>query len=95
MPETAARFVHDPEAETSEPFTVDFLPEAKSLKPLGGISVSQQTEELEQLKALSESARVVMAGAGTTATESASGAAAPVDKLAAWLLQQADLTDVG
>ena len=95
MPETAARFVHDPGAEGSEPFTVDFLPEPKLLKPLGGISASQQTEELEQLKALCESARVAMAGAGTTAKESASGTADPADKLAAWLLQQADLTDVG
>jgi hypothetical protein len=95
MSETAARFEHDPGAAASELFTVGFLPEPKVLKPMGGISASQQTEELEQLKTLCESARVAMAGAGTTAKESASGTADPADKLAAWLLQRADLADVG
>jgi hypothetical protein len=95
VPESAARFVHDPTAG-SDHMVVDFLPESGPSKPLGGISAAQQGEELRQLKALCDGAGSAVsadrdaAGAGPPA-----GGVEPVDKLAAWLLQQADLSDVG
>jgi hypothetical protein len=102
MPETAARFVHDPAAGSaaSDRLTIGSLPADDPTRPVGGISVRQQLEELQQLAALG-------AGPGTVAVERAEVAtgapvgttavdapADPVDKLAAWLLNQADLSDV-
>lgn len=96
LPASAARFVHDPAEEPGRRLVIDFVPEDKPRKPLGGFSAAQQAEELRQLAALGDSA----SARGAT-TPDASGTAPPpaatdpVDKLAAWLLQQADLSDGG
>ncbi|MGD8698826.1 MAG: hypothetical protein PVJ43_06020 [Gemmatimonadales bacterium] len=97
VPETAARFVHDPTAGEGpwDRLEVAYVPEEMPKKPVGGISVRQQIDELEQLKALS-----LCAGGSDAAADREEPAAEqmisdhPVDKLAAWLLSQADLSDL-
>jgi hypothetical protein len=72
--------------------TVGFLPEKEPRGSIGGVSGAQQAEELRQLKALtrkSEAPAPAAAGSGMPV------AAGPADKLAAWLLSQADLSDLG
>lgn len=94
MPSGAARFVHDPLAGMAawERMTLLEVPAERPRKPVDGISAWQQTEEVEQLEALAR-----RPGAGV---ETEAGAAAatvrenPVDKLAAWLLSQADLKNL-
>ncbi|NNG17960.1 MAG: hypothetical protein HKM89_15900 [Gemmatimonadales bacterium] len=101
MPETAARFVHDPGAGTapSERLTIGSVP-SDPTRPVGGVSVRQQLEELRQLTALGAGPGAVAAGRGESTAGAPTGVAPadapadPVDKLAAWLLNQADLTDV-
>jgi len=94
LPESAARFLHDPAGPTlADRLTVGHLPDAEPRKSLSGISAGQQAEDLRQLTALSQ---VVTGAPATTAPASAAAAAAdPAGKLAAWLLDQADLTNVG
>jgi hypothetical protein len=95
VPESAARFVHDPGAgaDAGARLTVSSIPEDRRRKPVGGVSVSQQSEELLQLKSLAgqigitQTAEPVVAGAAASSD--------PVDKLAAWLLSQADLKNIG
>lgn len=97
VPESAAKFVHDPSAGrgTGERLSIQSLPEDRRRKPIGGVSVAQQSEELLQLKVLAgQPVATAPAGASESAA-SVSGAADPVDKLAAWLLSQADLKDLG
>lgn len=94
MPPGAARFVHDPlgGAAPWERLTLLEVPAGKPKKPVGGISVWQQVEELAQLEALAR-----RPGAGDVAEDAAAAAAvteSPVDKLAAWLLSQADLKNL-
>jgi hypothetical protein len=93
MPEPAARFAHDPSAgrKPADRLTVDHTPDEKSLRSVGGTSVFQQLEELKQLELLATATTALAAPAALAA---AAAAAAPADKLAAWLLQQADLNDV-
>jgi hypothetical protein len=97
VPDSAARFVHDPAvgAALYDRITIHHAPKERPLKPLGGISATQQVEELEQLTALG--ARAVSAPALPSAEpESAPapvGPAGPADRLAAWLISQADLSD--
>jgi len=93
VPGSVARFVHDPAAGESigARIRIDFLPEEAPREPAGGLSPSQQAEELAQLKALAEEA-------GAPAEDAAEGHPAPfgddpADKLAAWLLAQADLPE--
>ncbi len=99
VPESAARFVHDPRAGKylGARLTLTHLPATEPKMSVGGQSGSQQAEELRQLRALADST----AGTGpVAATDSAAtpvtpaAPANPVDKLAAWLLSQADLSDV-
>ncbi len=99
VPESAARFVHDPRAGKylGARLTLTHLPATEPKMSVGGRSGSQQAEELRQLRALADST----AGTGpVAATDSAAtpvtpaAPANPVDKLAAWLLSQADLSDV-
>ena len=71
---------------------VTSLPETTPRKPVGGVSVSQQSEELMQLKSLAGQTAVKPAAEPVTAPAASSD---PVDKLAAWLLNQADLKDLG
>ncbi len=99
--ETAARFIHDPAAGAAswQRLTVDHVPDAPK-RPVGGTSVAQQTEELRQLAALAErptaaAAASLSAAPGAVPVAGAPDSASPADKLAAWLLRQADLTDLG
>ena len=97
VPESAARFVHDPAAGpgADDRLEVNHLPEELPKKALGGKSIRQQIDELEQLKVLaSYSGEPIVAvdGEGPIAERMVSDH--PVDQLAAWLLSQADLSDV-
>lgn len=95
VPQSAAQFVHDPGAGAlpSERIEIVNLPEDRRRKPVGGVSVKQQSEELLQLTSLAGQVRA----AGAAAEEPVAAVAAssdPVDKLAAWLLTQADLKNL-
>jgi hypothetical protein len=94
MPERAARFVHDPGAgpALAARLTVSEIPSPDHRKRTGAFTVAQQNEELGQLRALQSAATAVPAPTALTAESGPS--ADPVDKLAAWLLQQADLSGV-
>lgn len=91
VPESAARFVHDPKAgvEAVNRVKINYLPEGKRRKPLGGVSVAQQGEELRQLQALGKAPQAPAPEAEREALVN------PADKLAAWLLTRADLDDAG
>jgi len=94
LPAGAARFVHDPRkgANLWDRITVKSTP-AMPTEPLGGRSVFQQCEELAQLETLArepETVAVPVPVPGMTPAAPAS----PEDKLAAWLISQADLTDL-
>ncbi len=104
MPESAARFVHDPSAGSTpaDRITVDHMPDEKSVRPVSGTSVFQQLEELRQLDFLATAPPALAAPAAPAALAAPAGGSAappappaPADKLAAWLLQQADLPDAG
>jgi hypothetical protein len=94
LPEGAARFVHDPRRGENfwDRVTIDFMP-GEPKEAIGGRSIYQQAEELELLRALARKpepvAVPVPVGGG-----SPSAPATPEDKLAAWLISQADLTDL-
>jgi hypothetical protein len=90
LPKGCAEFVHDPEggAAVGDRLTVLSLPEEGPGKTLGRLSVFQQTEPLRQLEALKAQP------AATPLDVSGDGRADPVDKLAAWLLSEADLTGI-
>lgn len=95
VPESAARFVHDPAAgsETWQRLSLIHVPDKEPKQSLGGLSGFQQAQEVRQLVALAQQPAAVT----TVAREAAAGAAPlsdPVDKLAAWLLTQADLSQV-
>lgn len=99
LPDTAARFVHDPAAGMAiqDRLTIDFVPSDDPTRPVGGVSVRQQVEELRQLSALAQGPATVAAGIEPTAAAAVAPEVLPtdpVDKLAAWLLNQADLSDV-
>ena len=93
VPNSAAQFVHDPAAgsETWERLAVSHVPEKKPRQSVGGRSGFQQAEELKQLAALAS--RPAAGAAATADGERAPALSDPVDKLAAWLLTQADLSD--
>ncbi len=91
VPELAALFVHDPKGgpESIDRLKISYLPEDKRRKPLGGVSVAQQAEEMRQLKALGEAPKAA------AVTEEKEEPVNPADKLAAWLLTRVDLDDEG
>lgn len=109
VPEEAGSFLHQPAAGGAR-VEVRHIPEEEPKRGLGQISAFQQAEELGLLAALAASAAETGGGPGaatgaTTEATGASGPAAgtedapqkpaePVDKLAAWLLKQADLSDL-
>jgi hypothetical protein len=97
VPESAARFTHDPSAgpELLRRISVEHMPEDGPSKALGGLSVDQQRESLRQLAALAaQPAAPAPSGDGQAAAPAAPSAPVdPVDKLAAWLLSQADLSN--
>jgi hypothetical protein len=94
MPAGSARFVHDPAggASIGARLTITDIPPLDHRKRAGPFTVAQQREELEQLAALQAAATAAppIAAAAATTAESAD----PVDKLAAWLLRQTDLSGV-
>ena len=99
VPDGAARFVHDPAAGAHawERVTLESVPDRVPRKAIGGLSATQQAEELELLQSLATRP----AGAGPRAGEpaggpgAAPGAGEPADKLAAWILSRVDLSDLG
>lgn len=104
VPEDAARFVHDPAggADLADRLTIVHVPDTAPAKALGRISAYQQTEDLRQLAVLAAATVtpppvVVPAEPAATASPadaSATAAADPAGRLAAWLLQQAELPGV-
>ncbi len=107
VPGTAARFIHDPAAGASLPsrLRVDAWPDEPPRRPIGRASVFLQDEELAQLRSL-DGLRSAAAGASPVPAAGGGGvegagagagpepAAAPADRLAAWLLRQAELGDL-
>jgi hypothetical protein len=105
----AAHFLHEPATNGRAPLLeVRRMPEEEPRRALGSISAFQQTEELRHLVALASPAAAAAGAAAPSVTagvapgigEPAAGAqdgTAPMDpanKLAAWLLSQADLSDL-
>ncbi len=100
VPEGAARFVHDPTAgpEPWDRIELWQVPESEPTRPIGGVSVRQQLEDLKHLLALARKPVGAPAAEGEAAVAAAPAAPAegdPVDRLAAWLLSQADLSELG
>ncbi|MGD8727114.1 MAG: hypothetical protein PVH40_05685, partial [Gemmatimonadales bacterium] len=97
MPESTAQFAHDPSGgdTPAKRLTIVSLPEQPPRMSVGGLSGKQQAEELAQLQALAQQAAAPAAGGAAPAEAVAASAAPadPVDKLAAWLLTQADLSE--
>jgi hypothetical protein len=91
MPEGAARFVHDPTAGDGigARLSIDEMPPLDGRRRTGPFTAAQQEEEMSQLAAL----RAAAQAEPTVADASGSEPADPVDKLAAWLLHQADLSE--
>lgn len=98
VPSTAALFVHDPANGTTlaERLSVERLPEEEPQKALGTLSARQQAEDLHHLATLVE-LRTTAAARPAPGAPGAAPAATPdpVDHLAGWLLQQADLSGIG
>lgn len=97
LPEGCATFIHDPAAgkQVWERLSITSEPEREPKRSIGGISASQQAEDLRLLAVLSEKATAPVNIAAAAASESPKGAAAepavasdPVERLASWLLQQ-------
>ncbi|MFG1690606.1 hypothetical protein ACGF5M_00380 [Gemmatimonadota bacterium] len=88
LPEGAARFVHDPSKGSSlaARLQVDSVPEEEPTRPIGRLTAFQQAEELRHLRDL-----VPATGAEKEAAEPVVPATPP-DRLAAFLLHQADLS---
>ena len=96
----AASFLHDPAAgeRLSERLAVRELPAAEGLRPVGPITAFRQAEELRQLAALAEAAAAAPApleNGGGSAPAAGGIDEHPADRLAAWLLRQANLPDPG
>lgn len=91
VPEGAAAFAHDPAkgAWLADRLTVEFAPVEPPRQPIPGYTPFLQAEELRQLAALTAEAVRPAAAAGPTQAEEVT----PADKLAAWLLRQANLID--
>ncbi len=91
LPEGGARFVHDPAGGPSswQRLRVEHLPEPPRRR-LGARTAEQQAEDLRHLAALAE--RPPAAAAAPSGNGSGVD---PVDRLAGWLLQQADLSGLG
>lgn len=94
MPASAAQFIHDPAAGSGPAARLELIsvPERSPKNAVGGFSIRQQLDELEQLKALA-AGPAADAELEETAAPAAGPVATKVDKLAAWLLSQADLSD--
>jgi hypothetical protein len=83
-----ARFMHDP-AAGPDVLTIQHMPDIeKARAPVGGRSAAQQSEELRQLQAVATPREAAEAPAGDAVATN------PVDKLAAWLLTNANLKEL-
>jgi hypothetical protein len=96
VPESAVRFTHDPSAgpELWQRLSVHPARDAR-LSRIGGFSIAQQLDELRQLESLA-ARPAPPPSASTVAAPSVSmtATADSADRLAAWLLQQANLAAV-
>jgi hypothetical protein len=95
VPGGAVRFTHDPSAGTTPWQRLTLSPAADArLARVGGLTGAQQSEELRQLEALAAPPPAVTVTAPAAAA--ASGPETdPIDRLAAWLLQQAQIAPSG
>lgn len=98
VPEGAARFIHDPAGGDGvhERLEIWHAPTEAPKSPIGGLSARQQQEESRQLRALATAGPASDGAAPETAKPAMSATAteSPVDKLAAWLLNRADLDNL-
>jgi hypothetical protein len=93
VPETARLRTILPRRAVWERLTIAFVPSEPRL--VGGISAAQQTDELRQLILAERPASpAAVVGAPSGGADAAPGAD-PAGQLAAWLLAQADLGDLG
>jgi len=100
--EPAARFVHDPAAGATpaERLTVDSLPRIEDIRPTGG-ALGGMTEAWLRDGARHLASLAAAAGGSAQSADGAPAAGgatndepeAPIDKLAAWLVNQTDLSD--
>ena len=99
VPSEACLFVHLPEEGGERGrLTVQHMPETAPKKALGGISAFQQAEGIRQLTALAAGWGLTPVEPGTPAGDGATSPGAtgsPADRLAAWILRQADLSGLG
>ena len=93
VPESAARFVHDPGA--AERLTIESIPDRTPRKSIAGLSPAQQADELQLLRTLAARRAVAAGAAAAAAAGGAGNGGEPADKLAAWLLSQVNLADIG
>jgi len=94
LPEGAPRIVHEPSAGPGPgTLLVERLPESPPDRPIGRASVFRQAEDLRQLRALASPE--AGAAAPTGAAPGATAGLDPAGTLAAWLLGQADVSDLG
>ncbi len=93
VPDCAVQFVHDPAAGAAswERLQILSVPERPPRRPVSGLSVAQQIEEMDLLQSLA--ARPAGAAAAASPAGAAAAAADPADRLATWLLSQVDLSD--
>ncbi len=92
VPATLVRFTHDPAAGRSpaERLRVSYTPHEPPRRPVAGMSVAQQLDEIAMLNALAATPQAAApAGAAPQA------ATDPAAQLAAWLLNQAGLGGSG
>ena len=103
VPETAARFIHAPGSGTApwERIEIWHMPEEPPRKAVGGLSASQQRQDLEQLRALALAGPKAAPAIAASQAEDGAGELkppgpqpGPADKLAAWMLSQADLSNL-
>ena len=99
-PDEAAQFVHDPSAGAApwQRLTLTAKPEGAPRRAIAGLSVAQQADELQLLEILAAAPAAPAPLAGPTHAGPVAGAPAraadPADRLAAWLLDQADLSSI-
>jgi hypothetical protein len=91
MPLTAAAFVHEPNAGAQPWQRVTVTKNPDVLGRIAGFSAVQQQEEILQLEALATKPAANSAAPAPSARVETQSPTDEVDRLAAWLLQQADL----